>query len=57
MRDCLIRLDGLSEAIFGGEDDTMKGQAVDKLEVELSTLGEIQGRDTELLLSLADRGC
>ena len=56
MGDRFIGFCRLPEAPFGGEDDAVKRQAIDKLEMELSSRREIQGGDAKLLLSFADCG-
>ena len=56
MWDRFVGFCRLPEAPFGGEDDAVKRQAIDKLEVELSPFGKIKRGDAKLLLGFADRG-
>jgi len=56
MGDRFIGFDRFAKASLGSKNDTMKGKPIDKLEMELSSLREIQGGDANLLLSFADCG-
>jgi hypothetical protein len=56
MGDRFIGFDRFAKASLGSENDTMKGKPIDKLEMELSPLREIQGGDAKFLLSFADCG-
>jgi hypothetical protein len=56
MWDRFVRFLWFAEASFGCENDAMKRKAINKLEVEFSTLGEIQRSHAKLFLGFTDRG-
>jgi hypothetical protein len=52
MRDGLVGFDWFAEASFRRKDDTVEGESIDELEMELSLLTQVERCHTEFLLGL-----